>query len=487
MNQPLLSADVDPLEIVQLAAVDSALFARAYFPKTVRQSSPDFHQEMDATLDDPTNRYAAFKVFRGGAKTAKLRLMLAKRIAYAISRTALYVSNSQRIAIPSITWLKTQIEYNQTFAQTFKLKPGRKWAEDDIEIFHGVDEVPIRVMAAGITGQVRGINIEDYRPDLILCDDPDNEETTGSPEQRSKAQDLFFGALARTLAPPSEAPMAKMVLAQTPIAFGDLIDSCSQSPAWKVNVFGCFNSEGRSRWEERFSTKWLQSEKEEAIRIRRHDIWLREMECTLISPDLAAFNAAWLQYWDVLPEGMVCYMGLDPASSDAKTADFMALVVIGFHQGKVFLVDYYAAKGKNPEEISVKFFEFAIRYKPRFAVVETVGYQRILKWYLEREMQTKNHYVAIRPYDDRRKKSDRIRQAITARAANRMFFVHKTHAEWIDQYTMYGLRPDLHDDLLDATAMAMSAVVPEAQGMTIDGEYVRVEEDKLIQDWRSAP
>lgn len=485
MNQPLIS--VDTRELVQLAAVDSELYARAFFPKTFRQTSPAFHANMDVQLDDPERRYCAFRVFRGGAKTTKLRVYTSKRIAYGISKTILYVSNSQGVAGQSLAWLKKQVEFNTVWAQTFKLFKGPKWSEFDIEIHHGIDDYMVRIMAVGITGQVRGINIDDYRPDLIIVDDPDNEETAGSPEQRSKAADLFFGALMRSLAPYTEAPLAKMVLAQTPIAFGDLIDTCAKSPVWSVSTYGCFDDEGNSRWEKRFPTEWLKNEKEEAIRLGRHDIWLREMECALISAELAAFNISWLQNWDVLPEHMVTYMGIDPASSDAKNADFMAIVIVGFHAGKVFLVDYYAAKGKNPEEIATKFFELAIRWSPRFAVVETNGYQRTLKWYLEREMHTRNHYVPIRSYDDRRKKADRIRQAISGRAANRMFYVHKTHTEWIDQYTMYGVREDMHDDLLDATAMAMSAVVPEAQGMTIDGEYRHIDEDKLLEDWRSCP
>lgn len=478
---------IDVEELVSLAAIDPELYARTFFPKTVRQASPYFHREMYAALDDPNSPNVAFRVFRGGAKTTTLRIALSKRIAYGITRTALYASNSLGGSVSSLQWIKSQVEHNYQWAQTFKLKKGRTWREDKIEIFHGIDEIPITVLALGITGQVRGVNFEDYRPDFIVADDLDNEETAGTPEQRNKQQDLFFGALAHTLAPRTEAPLAKLAVAQTPIAFGDIIDTCAKSPIWKVSTYGCFDENGNSRWPERFLTSDLRAQKEEAIRLLRHDIWLREMECTLISPELSAFNVSWLQYWDVLPEGMVTYMGIDPASSESKTADFMAIVIVGFYAGKVFLCDYYAAKGKNPEEISSKFFELAAQWKPRFCVVETVGFQRTLKWFIEREMHTRNFYVPIRGYDDRRKKWDRIRQAISGRAANRMFYVHKSHHEWIDQYTMYGLRPDLHDDLLDATAMAMSAVVPEAQGITINGEYSVVREQQALENWRTAP
>ena len=61
-------------ELVELAATDGDLYARTFFPKAARQKSPPFHKTMDEVLENPANRYVGFSVFRGGAKTTKLRL-----------------------------------------------------------------------------------------------------------------------------------------------------------------------------------------------------------------------------------------------------------------------------------------------------------------------------------------------------------------------------------------------------------------------------
>src|SRR5260370_8211173 len=82
-------------EVVRLAAVDNDLFARTFFPSTVRQRSPLFHFEMDSRLDNPAMRKVNLRCFRGSAKTTKLRLFTAKRIAYGISRTILYIGASE--------------------------------------------------------------------------------------------------------------------------------------------------------------------------------------------------------------------------------------------------------------------------------------------------------------------------------------------------------------------------------------------------------
>src|SRR4030066_1381637 len=201
-------------ELVTLAAMDSELYARVFFPKTVRQTSPPFHREMDAVLDDDS-RLVAFMIFRDGAKTTKVRLFNSKRIAYGISRTIVVVGKSQDHARRTIEWLMRAVEFNSTWVQTFGLRKGTKWTSEEIEIFHGIDEVPIRVIALGITGSTRGINVDDYRPDLIIIDDPCDEENTATPEQREKTSERVFGALAKSLSPATECPDAKMALLQT--------------------------------------------------------------------------------------------------------------------------------------------------------------------------------------------------------------------------------------------------------------------------------
>src|SRR5687768_787647 len=311
-------ATVSSGELIKLCAVNNDLYERTFFAKTVRQKSPPFHKKIDEAFDSDW-RYIGVKIFRGGAKTSKIRMRVSKQIAYGISHTILIVSNSQGHSVKSLEWLKRQVEFNLPWAQTYGLKKGNRWSGEDIEIIHGVDEYPIRVLALGITGQVRGVNIDDYRPDLIVVDDADNEETTGSLEQIKKTNDLFFGALAKSLAPKSEAPHAKMIFAQTPLATGDIISSCANDPQWLSLQFGCFDVNGQSTWPERFSTEELLADKAAHIKRGQLALWMREMECEIIPEGGASFNSENLHYYDLLPDNPVYIISIDPASSSLKT------------------------------------------------------------------------------------------------------------------------------------------------------------------------
>lgn len=454
MNAPLeISLD----EAVRLSAADGAFYSKFFFSKTVRQLVPDFHRDMWAMLDDAESRYVAFKVFRGGAKTTLLRLFTSRRIAFGISHTIVYTSSSELHAVRSLKWLRRQVEYNALWAQAFDLRKGGKWSDTEMEIIHGVDEYPISIVAVGITGQVRGINLDDYRPDLVVADDVDNEETAGTPEQRKKAADLLFGALMNGLAPRSEAVNAKFALAQTPLSEGDLISIATKDPAFRTAEFGCFDDHGESRWEDRFPTSELKVEKENYIRRNQLSLWMREWECKIVGDELASFRSAWLKYYDVLPVGGWYRVGIDPAISDSKDADYLAISVIYFHGKKRFLVDYFLAKGVEPDAAVAQLFTFIFKYNPRQLVVETVAFQKILAWLIRKAMQHYRKYIPIVEHDDKRRKADVILQSFLDVAPEGNLFVRGSQTEFISDFTTWFPGYKGKDDLLDVIARTMTA------------------------------
>jgi len=447
---------VPAFELVKLCAVDNRLYEKTFFAKTFRQESPAFHADIDKAFSSPA-RYVAVKIFRGGAKTSKFRVFVSKQIAYGIAHTILLVSNSQGHSVKSLEWLKRQIEFNSKWAQTYQLRKGTRWSGEDIEIIHGIDDYPIRVMALGITGQIRGVNIDDYRPDFIGVDDPDNEETTGSPEQIKKTSDLFFGALQKSLAPPSEAPHAKMILMQTPLETGDIIDTCSKDPQWLTLDFGCFDMNGKSRWEERFPTEELLADKAAHVKRGQLSLWMREMECTIIPSGGASFNPENMKLYDVLPDNMVYVMAIDPASSEAKGADDQVIMVLGFWKRNIYVVEYTAVRGEMPELAANTVIEYVSRYPILGIYVESISYQRVLAQFLESEMRRTRRYVPVHRVQDRRRKSDRILQAVGRKSGYGLVFVRPTHSKLLTQYARYSPTSKEHDDVLDALAMGIDA------------------------------
>lgn len=476
-------------ELITAGSVDSGFYGRFFFPKTTRQDTPVFHLEIDDALDRPENNKVAIEAFRGSAKTSKLRIFTSKRIAYGYSRTILFISDTENHASKSIEWLARAIEHNTKWADTFKLSKGNKWSGTELDIVNKMAECTIRIIGLGITGQIRGLNIDDYRPDLIVVDDPENEENTSSPEQRKKISGLFFGAVEKSLVPASENPNSKLVVLQTPLHKEALIETLRLSPSWTSRRYSCFGPDGESRWPTRFPTEVLQADKLDHIRRNQLSLWLREMECKVANEETATFKGEWLRYWDTLPEGAQYYMSIDPAPPQSQKAllknsdtDDQVILVAAVYGPKMYIAEYVALKNQNPEQTAMEFFRLFLKYNPQWVVVESTNYQRVLAWFLRRAMEARNIFAPIKEIDDKRKKSDRIKQAFIGRASSGNLYVHRSHTQFIQQFCDY---PDVaHDDVLDAAAMAADTAAPHNSQLSL---VSREDTSYSLSEWRRAP
>lgn len=464
-------------EAIRLGARDLPTFGQVFFPKTFRQKSPRIHYEVSEVLANRNNRLVGLEMFRDGAKTTLARACAAQRMAYCIARTILIVNINATKAQHSLRWLKRQVEYNQFFANSFQLRKGEKWTDEWATVYNSQGE-PVNMLAMGITGGLRGTNIDDFRPDFIFLDDVCDAENMGTEEGRAKVNEAVFAQLVRSLSPPSESPLAQLVIAQTPINMFDVISQAKKDPTFHVFSYPCFNPDGQSSWPERRSTDSLLAEKQGYINRGQLSVWLAEMECQLISGELQAFQRGWLRYWNVFPaEGEVVIVA-DPASSEEKTADFFAIAVLLFYGKDVYLLAYNLERGMMPDKACAKIFEFAQTYRAMQVVVETVAYQKILKWYLEQEIQRRRVFLQVHSYDDKRRKDDRIVQSITQIAPYGNLLIREGMAEFEEVFELYGPGYKGKVDLLDAVSIGIAWKLRRysTDPLVIEGEFDRLRE-----------
>src|SRR3990167_3277497 len=497
---PGSDVSVPPSELALQYALDTILYCHTFFPDLMLQPSPLFHRELFKDLDNSRNRFVGFECFRGSAKTTILRMFASKRIAYGTSRTIGFGSASQFYALTSTRWLRQQVEYNLPWANFYGIEPGDKWTDEFLEIYHRRLDIRIAVLAFGITGQVRGINIGGKRPDLLILDDPDDEESTGTEDQREKQEARIFGALLHSLTPASENPEAKAVLLQTSLHKNDTINRCHIDPTWTTRRYGILDGDNRSRWESRYPTVSVIADKAAHIARGQVLLWLREMECLIGDEETAFFRRQWLKFWEMLPEKMIIVLTCDPAppprESQMRTGldkkDEEVWSVQGLYKGRYYLLEQVASRDHDPEWSCNQFFELNARWRPFKTVVETIAYQRTLKAFIEQKMRERRTYYLLEGYPppgrekDRRKKAHRIRQAFAGIASNGALYVHPSQQGFITQFSAY---PNVdHDDRLDAAAIGLE-VLQELGGMDdfdglfpeqlMDGESARLEARRL--------
>jgi hypothetical protein len=473
------AASVSLKEMVQLAAVDAEIFGRTFFPGTLRQATPPSHRIIDRELDDPTARFVNLQVHRDGAKTTKLRLFAARRVAFGTSRTILYIGASESHAIRSVRWLRSAVERNKLYAGTFGLVPGNKWQDHELEIINTVLDQRIWVLGVGIVGNIRGINFDDYRPDTIVLDDVVTDENAITLEQREKITDLVLGAVANSLAPRIEAPNAKMAMLQTPIHPEDVSSTAARSDRWRTVQVPCWTQETMERpvdeqisaWPERHPTDELRKLKKQHIAENKLSLFIREWECKLVSAETSAFKPFWLKYYGrdgkrPGPRETFNILAIDPVPppSDREVAKelhgkaFEAVGVIG-HSGEDYhVLDYRTQRGHEPNWTVATAFELAARYQVGRIVVEAVAYQRVLKYLLEQEMKRRGLYWVVVPLVDTRKKYNRIVSTLAGPGAHGHIWCGQEQSEFIEQWNSYPRCT--YFDVLDMVAIGVSSLAP---------------------------
>ena len=493
----------DREEVIALSSADPCFYDHYFFGKAFRQEDPPYARQFAATLEHPDHRYVAFEVFRGGAKTTRLRSFISKRIAFGISRTVLYIGKSDDHAERSVNWIRKAVMFNQRWTDCFGISKGTRFNQGTLEIEHAVEDHTVYVTAAGITGSVRGINFDDYRPDLIVCDDIIDRESVSTARARKKITELVHGDIKESLEAETDNPHAKLVILETPLDEDDPGEQARRDPLWKFFRYSCWTPETEgldvdqqvSSWPARYPTLMLRKEKKAAAETNKLYVFTREKECKLISPETASFKEEWLQFYETLPprDEMDVRMWIDPVPPPSEKQileglakkDYEALAVVGKWKDRFYVLEIQANRGHEPDWTISTFFRLIQRWRPRRVGVESTAYQRTLASLLKMAMQHRRQFVAIDEDTDRRSKLDKISDGLHGPASNRRLYVRKEMTNFISQFARH---PDIeHDDELESVARCVEGL--NWDDMVGDYEDLIEEEDDipLLGDWRACP
>lgn len=466
-------------EIIELGAVDHNIFCLGFFPSTFRNLSPLYADRLWQNLESNDAKLLNAQIYRGGAKTTHLRAFMAKRVSYGISRTILLISKSAGHSERSLAWIKRKIEMKDAWATAFGLEQGKLWRNDQIEIIHKGLGLSIFIMGLGITGPIRGINFEDWRPDLIVIDDAISDESAATPEQREKTEDLILGALVNSLAPEVDSPGSKLVMLQTPFSHEDASMKALLDPAWTSVRQGCWTRETEdmpieyqeSCWPERFPSEKLRRMKLGAMARNKLSLFTREMEVKLITPENSDFRVEWLEYYkvaEVTPQfkhGLKVVIAIDPVpppsereiAKGMKGKDYECIAVCGYKEGRFYLLDYEFNRGHNPNWTLSTLFTLIYKWRPARIRVESINYQRTLAWIIRNKMRELGRYVPIEEVTDKRQKQLRIKDSLEGIASNQALFVDRDrHTHFITQFIEFP--NSQYDDIIDAVSIALDGL-----------------------------
>ena len=167
----------------QLGEIDYELFGRLYFPDYCSLPPCEFHheqyQEMKRIEDKGGGETVIIAAPRESAKSTSWNTIYAANNAvYGKKRYIVLVSDSSDQAVDDLKQVKTALEENEYILEDFgRLQGKRIWRTDAI-----LTKNDVLLVAKGSGKKIRGIKHRQYRPDLIILDDIENDENVRSPD-----------------------------------------------------------------------------------------------------------------------------------------------------------------------------------------------------------------------------------------------------------------------------------------------------------------
>jgi hypothetical protein len=151
-----------------------------------------------------------------------------------------------------------------------------------------------------------------------------------------------------------------------------------------------------------------------------------------------------------------------PPPSDTQLAkgmlgsDFEVLQVWGRRGDNYYLQERRAARGETPDWTISNVFDLALKYRVTAIIVESIAFQRTLKWLLEKEMSRQKDLLQCCPLRGPQQICP-IRSVFASQAPFGHIFVKADDTPFISQFETFPSSD--HDDELDCASIALSALV----------------------------
>lgn len=292
----------------------------------------------------------------------------------------------------------------------------------------------IILKAKGANTSLRGINVENRRPDIILMDDIQTEENAKSPVESQNLKTWIMSTLLPTVSPEGG---INLFVGNSYSYEGAILPLLVKSPEWLTLVLGCILSDGTSLWPELHPVAKLLASYKRDSDMGLEAAWLAQyMNAVDINRanliDLAKVGGMFAKRWpdlaassDRCAESAQCkYIVIDPSTSKVN-ADDTAVGLFYAVDGIAVLRSVMAAS-YTPKQLIIKVLALARRESVPIVFVEGVAYQTTLVFWATEftkslGMEDTLRWVEVMP--ERSSKNSRI-LIMFAQCENGELYIH---------------------------------------------------------------
>lgn len=452
----------------------SHLAAKYDNPKPI----PPFHLEMwELCCSD--NPKVAIAAPRKHAKSTAITyayilvMMLTRQKSF-----CLLVSNTESQSSEFLMSIKSELENNEALRTKYGIKEFLKDTETNIIVLMK-DGHQFRIQAKGSEQKVRGIKWGNQRPDLIVCDDLEEDEQVLSRERREKFRKWFMNALV-----PCGSDTVSIRVVGTILHQDSMLRRLIDNKEWKHLFYEAEDGNFKNLlWPEKFSEEHLKKIRQDFIEDGNPEGYSQEFRNQPVDIKRAFFKKDYFYDFEREKDGtwikpnLEYFAAADFAISEREKADFTVIIVGGVDpNGVLHIVDVNRFKGGS-DVIVEELILTQKHWQPHLFTFERGQIEKGIKPYL-RTAQDK-HRVYLNVDTETPTKSKTMRASSIRAKHNSGAIRYDKESSWYEAFFAElmmvadsGPR-GRHDDQFDAFAYL---------GLTLDQHFEAMSDDELEEE-----
>lgn len=410
----------------------------------------------------------------------------------------LLVSDTEAQATMFLGFFKEHLQDNQALIELFGIKRNHdgkvvfiKDTETDI-IVEMEDGHKFRVMAKGAEQKLRGLIWNGSRPDIILCDDMENDELVMNKERREKMRRWFYSALL-----PCRSANGIVRVVGTILHMDSLLERLMPKPydkwsrqdglklysesfvsgGWRSVKYKAHNEDfSLILWPTRWTAQKLKSERENYIAQGLPDAYSQEYLNIPLDESVAYFKRHDFQDFnkDDREKNLNIYITADLAISESERADYSVFIVAGVDENKKLYILDVIRERMDAREIVDTFIALQRGYNPIIVGIEEMQVSKAIGPFLREEMIKTGVYLNVHGLKHGGKDKIMRARSIQARVRAKSVYFDK-EADWYQTFEDECTRfpRDTHDDQVDAFAylgLMLDSLVEAPTAQELDEE-----------------
>ena len=367
------SGDRDAL--IELLAADRVMAHQVIFEHRHPDETPEFHAQliMDYASDDLKR---ADEAFRGGAKSSIMEEFAILEAVFQRAKNILMLGNSYGMIGERMKVVRHELEHNDYLTDLFGDQVGDTWTENKIILTNNVC-----IQGRGARQSLRGTRHLQFRPDLVLCDDLEDDENAATEEARDK---ILSWLLSEVI--PAMDPNGRIRVNGTPLNPASLMPTLRKLKGWKGRTYpivlpASLNPEEWETplWPARFSLEKIRALHDELVAAGKATIFAQEYLCRAEDPAQKLFQTRHMKINPNPPAWAPTYAYADPArTTKTRTSARTGYAVWSWIGGRKLYVHKAYGAFHKPDEIVNELFSLNDRYSPVQIGVEPDGLEEFI-------------------------------------------------------------------------------------------------------------